>query len=166
MKVIDGLFTSKLRYGIQLFGKVRRNETDPTNLDIENIQKVQNKMLRMVTGTKLLDKISTAKLLEETNMMSINQLNAQIKIMEIWKALNIDGYPLKLDKQTAISSKTSTRACTLGKIIEKGKCTLTQKTCINDAVKLWNSLPLNIQNSETLNQMKNNSKEFAKTLPI
>ena len=64
--------------------------------------------------------------------------------MEIWKALNIDGYPLKLDKQTAISSKTSTRACTLGKIIEKGKCTLTQKTCINDAVKLWNSLPLNI----------------------
>ena len=44
MKVIDGLFPSKLRYGIQLFGKVRRNETDPTNLDIENIQKVQNNL--------------------------------------------------------------------------------------------------------------------------
>ena len=57
-------------------------------------------MLGLTCG---LHKISTAKLLEETNMMSINQLNAQIKIMEIWKALNIDGYPLKLDKQTAIS---------------------------------------------------------------
>ena len=44
-------------------------ETDSTNNDSENIQKVQNKMLRMVPGTRLLDKISTAKQLEETNMM-------------------------------------------------------------------------------------------------
>ena len=32
-KVADGLFTSKLRYGLQLFGKVRRSNEDPTNED-------------------------------------------------------------------------------------------------------------------------------------
>ena len=29
----------------------------------------------------------------------INQLNAQIKLMEIWKATNIDNYPLQLNKK-------------------------------------------------------------------
>ena len=32
--------------------------------------------------------------------MSIKQINAQIKIQEIWKALNIQDYPIKIVKQT------------------------------------------------------------------
>ena len=28
-------------------------------------------------------------------MLSTNQMNAQIKLLEIWKALNMDGYPFK-----------------------------------------------------------------------
>ena len=50
LKIIDGLFTSKLKYGIQLLGKVRRSESDPLISDIGTIQKVQNKLLRMMTG--------------------------------------------------------------------------------------------------------------------
>ena len=42
-KVADGIFTSKLRYGLQLFGKVRRNIEDPINEDISALQKLQNK---------------------------------------------------------------------------------------------------------------------------
>ena len=33
----------------------------------------------------LLDKVITATLLEKSNMLSVNQLNAQIKFLEIWK---------------------------------------------------------------------------------
>ena len=58
MKLVDGLFISKSRYGLQLMGKVRTQESDPTNKDIENIQKVQNKLLRMITNTKLQDVIN------------------------------------------------------------------------------------------------------------
>ena len=36
----------------------------------------------------------------------------------------------------------STRACTKGKLIESGKCLLSHKTCISDATKLWNQLPV------------------------
>ena len=59
-------------------------------------------------------------------------------------------------------------ACTTGKLIEKGKCTLSQKSSLNDAVKLRNTLPLKIQNSENSSLIKCNSKpkEYAKTLPI
>ena len=77
-KVADGIFTSKLRYGLQLFGKVRRNIEDPINEDISALQKLQNKMLRLITGTSLQDRISTKKLLEQTNSLSIHQINAQI----------------------------------------------------------------------------------------
>ena len=83
LKLVDGIFTSKIRYGLQLLGKVRLQDSDPINKDFENIQKVQNKLIRLLTNTKLIDKVSTSSLLQKTNMMSVNQINGQIKIMEM-----------------------------------------------------------------------------------
>jgi hypothetical protein len=83
MKIVNGLFTAKLRYGLQLYGKVRRNHEDPMNADLAAIQKVQNKLMRIVNKCKISDKISTKILLAIVNMLSINQLNAQIKLTEI-----------------------------------------------------------------------------------
>jgi hypothetical protein len=73
MKVVDGLFTSKLRYGQQLYGKVTRNDEDPINAYLAAIQKVQNKLVRIMNNSKISDKISTKILLDKMNMMSINQ---------------------------------------------------------------------------------------------
>ena len=127
MELVDGLFTSKIRYGLQLIAKVRLNETDPSNKDVENIQKVQNKLLRMLTNTKLLDMVRTSTLLKKTNIMSVNQLNCQIKIQEVWKALNIPDYPIQIEKQSVKVTGTSTRACTTGRLIESGKTCLSLK---------------------------------------
>ena len=74
MKLVDGLFISKIRYGLQLIGKVRILESDPSNKDIENVQKVQNKLLRMFTNTKLQDMVSTSSLLKQTNMIVLSWL--------------------------------------------------------------------------------------------
>ena len=98
MKLADGLFTSKIRYELQLLGKVRLSDSDPSNTDFDNIQKDQNKRLRMFTNTKLLDMVSTVSLLKQRNMMSVNQINGQIKIQEIWKAINVDSYPIEIKK--------------------------------------------------------------------
>ena len=35
LKLVDGIFTSKIRYGLQLLGKVRLQESDPKNKDFE-----------------------------------------------------------------------------------------------------------------------------------
>ena len=166
LKVADGIFTSKLRYGLQLFGKVRRTTEDPTNEDFTALQRMQNKMMRLVTGTSLQDRISTNKLLELTNCLSINQINAQIKIHEIWKAINIEDYPLIIPKHTVKKSKAITRSCTNGKLIEFGKCALSQKTCKNDAVRLWNILPKYVQICDTLTELKTQTKIFVKKLPV
>ena len=166
MKVIDGLFTSKLRYGLQLFSKVRRSDLDPMNGEMDDIQLIQNKLLRLICGTKLVDRVPTRELLNRANMLSVNQINAQIKIQEIWKALNIDNYPLKVQKHTVNSDTVNTRACTFGKLIESGKSLVSQKCCINDATKLWNNLPSDLKNCLSISQIKLQTKKFVKTLPV
>ena len=58
MKVADSLYTSKIRYGIQLLGKVRTNDKDPINTQVKKIQVAQNKFARFMAGISLLDKIN------------------------------------------------------------------------------------------------------------
>ena len=119
----------------------------------------------MLTKTRLQDKVKTSALLEQLNMLSANQINAQIKIQEIWKSLNIINYPLKVDRQTINQHGTSTRAGTSGRLIESGKSCLSQKTCINDAIRIWNQLPSVVTDCKTLSQLKNTTKTYVKTLP-
>ena len=60
----------------------------------------------------------------------------------------------------------STRADTKEKLIEIGKSGLTQKTCVSDAIRIWNMAPEVITNSKSVNQSKMAIKKFAKQLPI
>ena len=166
LKLVDGIFTSKIRYGLQLLGKVRLQPSDPNNIDLDNIQKVQNKLVRLLTKTKLTDRVNIASLLKKTNMMSVNQMNGQIKIQEIWKSLNVSNYPIQVNKQTPHASRTSTRADVKGRLIETGNSCLSQKTCINDAIRIWNQLPISVTDSTSFYQIKKHAKLYAKSLPI
>ena len=67
--MVDGLFTSKINYGIQLYGRVRISQEDTINKDIKAIQMVQNKMARLLNGKSLKDKISTKVPLENVKML-------------------------------------------------------------------------------------------------
>ena len=97
-KVADSIFTSKIRYGLQLMGRIRWNEQETIHGDLLAIQKIQNKMVRLLNGKSLADKISTKTLLKKLKMLSVNQINAQIKITEVWKAMNDSSNPLKIKK--------------------------------------------------------------------
>ena len=126
------------------------------------ITKILATLLRMLTKTKLKDMVSTKSLLNQTNMMSVNQINAQIKIQEIWKALNIQDYPIKIEKQTVKDVGTVTRACTCGRFVIGEKSCISQKTCLNDAIRIWNQLPTNVTQCLSFNQVKIQSKLCAK----
>ena len=63
------------------------------------LQMVQNMLLRTLNGTKVKDMISTASLLDKFGILSVNQFNAQIKLLEIWKSLNVEKYPLTIKVQ-------------------------------------------------------------------
>ena len=134
--------------------------------EFKDIQKNQNKLLRYLNNTKVSDKISTKSILEKFNVMSVNQLNASIKLCDIWKAVNVENYPTKVNKITPQNNASLTRASANGKLKECGKTALSQATLINDATKAWNRAPKEVLDSKSYNIAKVNIKMFAKTLPI
>ena len=120
----------------------------------------------MLTNTKLTDMVNTSTLLKQTNSLSVNQMNGQIKIQEVWKAINIKDYPIRVEKQAWSEQGPTTRAISTGRLIEHGISCLSQKSCINDAVRLWNKLPMTVTNCVSTNQIKTQAKIFAKSLPV
>ena len=165
-KLVDGLFTSKLRYGLQLLGKVRTSSEDPLGAEFKAIQLVQNNLLRTLSGTKIKDMVSIASMLDKFNMQSVNQTNAGIKLLEIWKAINIDDYPLFIKRQETDPKSATTRSATSGRPIEIGKTALTNKTSISDSIRLWNRAPTKVKECKTLYQVKKEIKSYVKLLPI
>ena len=127
LKVVDRIITSKIRYGLQLIGKARTRREDAVCADLWAIQLVQNKLLRLLNKTQVKDGISTVSMLEKFGMLSVNQLNVQVKLMEVWKSQKITNYPLKIAKQTIDENICTTRASAQGRLIEIGKITTTKK---------------------------------------
>ena len=166
MKISDSLFTSKIRYGIQLFGCVRLNDSDPTNGLIDDIQLIQNKLVRLLNGKRIKDRISTKILLSKVGMLSVNQLNAQIKLLDIWKAINVKDYPYKpmyIEREEAI---VQTRACSAKILKEVARSNLSKGTFRNDALRIWNLAPSTIRDCKTLYAVKKVIKIYVTSLPI
>ena len=166
LKLVDSIFISKVRFGVQLYGSVRTSNNDTECRELRAIQLVQNKLLRSLNNTKLSDRVSTASLLEKFNMLTVNQINAQAKLLEVWKALNVPKYPLKIKQQSENHERTRTRADVKKRPCEIGRTTLTKKTCVSDAIRLWNLSPDGIKESETVYKAKTEIKRFVKTLPM
>ena len=80
----------KIKYGIQLLGRTRLKKEDTQSEELLSIQKVQNILVRFLNNVNLKDHQSTESLLEKSQMLLVNRLNAPTKIREVWKSLHID----------------------------------------------------------------------------
>ena len=63
------------------------------------IQVAQNKLARFLNGNKLTDKIPTKDIFKALNIPSVNQINGQIKLTEIWKFQNSVSHPMEWSKR-------------------------------------------------------------------
>lgn len=165
-KVANGIWTSKLRYGLQMYAKVRVNSQDPYNANMEKLQVSQNKLTRVLENVTILDRIPTATLLNKQKMLSVNQIAAQIKLTELWKACNIPKFPIKITRQSTPPESRQTRGVTKGRLLEPGTSNLSVNSFIGDATRLWNRAPETVTNSETLYKAKIEIKKFVQSLPI
>ena len=164
--IVDSLYTSKLRYGLPLYGKIRCDESDTTTKPFKDLQLNQNKMLRFINITKIKDRVSTKNILSKFDCLSVNQLNAQMKLLDMWKANNINTYPIKVNKVVCVGDRSTTRAVTNGSLQETGRTILAKNTFYNDAVVAWNLAPEAIKKCATIWSAKKQIKEFVKKLPI
>ena len=70
-----------------------------------------------------------------------NQLNAQIKITEIWKTVHKDNYPIEVKKYILEADERISRSKISDKLFVKGHSDLMKSSYKNDAPKLWNICP-------------------------
>ena len=70
--IIGSFYTSKVRYGLQLLGKVRTSNEDSLNGLLSKLQVTQNKMARFLNGTKISERISNKEKFEKNNLLSVN----------------------------------------------------------------------------------------------
>jgi len=139
--IVDSLWTSKLRYGLQLCTEARLTEDQPKNQGVTMVQRAQNKMLRVLDGAQIVDQKSTKILLEEQNMLSVNQMAAQIKLTEMWKASNDPQYPIKMKIRENQEEGMGTRSVTPGDLTERGGLAQAKKSFTIDAAKVCNKAP-------------------------
>ena len=81
---------------------------------------------------------SAKSLLTKMNILSVNQMNAQIKLNEMWKSVHIINYPVKTVPLQRNVEAINTRAITAGQLKEVMLTCLSQKTFINDAIHISN----------------------------
>ena len=165
-KITDSLWNSKLRYGLQLCAAVRTNENQSKNTEVQKLQKAQNRMLRTLTKTKIVDRKRITDMLRETDLLSVNQTSAQIKLTEMWKATRDTKYPIKVDviqeKQTGIGTRRNQSI----QIQETGRTNVVIQSFVGDAARLWNKAPAEIKLAKTISSAKQAIKKFVKTLPV
>ena len=168
LKVAESLFNSKIRYGLQLQGKVRMENNETAKKELHATQLVQNKLIRFLNGKKISDRINTETLIKNIGMLSTNQLNAQIKITESWKAINVKGYPLnskiaipKINIEARMSRSIEQRM-----LKETAKSTGLQSSFIHDAIHIWNKIPEDIKMCNSIYSAKKAIKTFVQTLPL
>jgi hypothetical protein len=165
-KVVDSLWTSKLRYGLQLCTEVRLTEEQPKSQYMTMVQRAQNKMLRVLDGAKVSDKKSTKSLLDSQNMLSVNQIAAQIKLIEMWKASNDPKYPMKMKIRDLQETGMQTRSITRRDLAEFGRSILAKKSFTCDAARVWNKAPAKIRAAKTLTTAKKAIRVYSNSLPI
>ena len=166
-KLAHALWTSKLRYGLQLCSTVRTNETDSLNTNMQAVQVAQNKMLRLLDNSTLSDRIHTVDLLKKANMLSVNQLAASIKLTEAWKSCNMENYPIQLEpnheNHTPNDRVTRPHIRRLWK--EDGKTVSARESFSRSTAKLWNQAPQVLKEAATLPLAKKQIKLYCQSLP-
>jgi hypothetical protein len=168
MTVVHSLWVSKLRYGLQLCTKVQIRTDDKKSSAMKSLQLTQNRMLRAINNSKIRDRVSVTSLLQKYNLLSVNQLAAQIKLTEVWKSINIEGYPVVMDPYNrTLNSTTLDLRLQPTRTFDDTSRLATSKYSFNvDAARLWNLAPPDIRSAQTLAVAKKAILAHAKSLPV
>ena len=168
LNVVHSLWISKLRYGLQLCTKVRLTNEDTHTSTQKEIQLTQNRLLRLLNGTKIKDKVSIHSMLQKFGLLSVNQLAAKIKLIEVWKTLNRPEYPIELDPYKRSSHPNAHELRTREDRIFDDSCKLkrSESSFHVDSARLWNASTPEIRQAKSLNLAKKAINVFCKALPI
>ena len=108
----------------------------------------------MLDGVSLKEHITTSSILKKYNLPSVNQLAAEIKLVEAWKIMNIPNYRLILEDNNPnrLPRQRSVRPTSIKQWKDSANLKCAQESFTIDTSKLWNHLPTNIINAKSIFQ--------------
>ena len=125
-------------------------------------------MAHFLNGKTIKDIIETKVLISKANLLSVNQLAAKIKLIEVWKMINKEGSPLHLEPYHRKSGEDQHELRIRQNRIfnDSSKLKNSESSFHIDAAGLWNALPNQIREERSLGIVKSRLDEFCKSLPI
>ena len=106
------------------------------------------------------------KMLEKFQITSVNQLAAEIKLTEVWKSINVDNCPTRLDPYNQHANTSQLLRPKSNRVFnDSSKLRVSKSSFSIDAARVWNTAPNQIRNAPTLAEAKRLIKQYAKSLP-
>ena len=158
--VAEAIFTSKLRYGIAVYGQPRLETGDSNCEDMKKLQVMQNDMLRVVYGLRRSEHVNMHRLRKEKNQMSVNQLTVYHIALETrnihWNNSSVE-LKLKMQKEQGEYNLRSGERQDLNIPLKPRKgCTGFSYT----GAKVWNKIPIQIRNNPKTETFKSTLKKW------
>ena len=105
-------------------------------------------------------------MLDKVGWLSINQMSSEVRLIEVWKSLNLNNYSLKNLFEKVNNTHHNTRASIKIRLKSGLKSRLRENSFHYPSVKLWNLAPSTICNAQTESQARKAIREFVKSLPV
>ena len=104
-------------------------------------------------------------MLEKLNWLSVNQLAAEIRLMEVWKSLNLEDYCSKSLFQEVERERT-TSSTGSRKLKMNFKTKIRESSFYYQSLRVWNSAPEDVTNPSNESQAKSAIRRFVLSLPV
>ena len=108
-------------------------------------------------------------MLEKFGLLSVNQLAAKIKLIEVWKSVHREGSPLSLEpyNQTNIARDQHNLRHQQNRVFND-TCRLkrSESSFHIDGARLWNAVTEEIRGATSLSLAKKAIEKFCKNLPV
>ena len=107
-------------------------------------------------------------MLKKFNLLSVNQLSAQIKLVEAWKIVNVQGHPLTLEpyNEHVKTNSVGLRPQPTRVFNDTYKLQISSCSFNVDAARLWNLAPAQIKTAATLGEAKTAILKHVTSLPV
>ena len=165
LKIVDAFFMSHIRYGLAIYGKVRFQSSDPVNQLVRKVQVLLNDALRLVFNVRMEDHVKVEDLLARADMLSVNQLTAEVILCETWKSQNNTVFD-SLFRSMSHESGLVTRSVTRRDLVPENFTRNAKNQFHYQAVKLWNLAGEKIRSVESYPMARREIRSFVGSLPI
>ena len=144
-----------------MYCPIRIKETDPTHSSINAIRVTYNDVLRLLCKSRRDERKPIKEMLDKLGWLSLNQMSCEVRLIEVWKSLNVENYCLK-DIFEKIQSRNENRI----KLKSGFKSRLRENSFHYPSVQIWNAAPQTITHAKSESTARKAIRDFVKTLPV